>query len=421
MPDVSELFGQLARQWVDVGANRTSYASLRARVVEAATRSRRPVLPWAVSAVGAAAAALALVLFLTSTPTVAPAVTFRVGTDQQQGSVGTYYHAPSTEQQFELRFSDGSVVTLEPGGGARVAEARPHGATVLLEAGRARVKVERLPQADWLIAAGPYTVEVVGTSFEVGWTVSSGVLNVAMLHGSVLVRGPGIETGVRLNKGERFVSQTSNRVERSSGKNTQASDDRSADDKASAEESEALQDSPDRASRPESGKVLTKPERSATRNKEPASWQELAARGNYKAIVAQAKEAGLASILNSANAARLGILADAARYTGRTGLAEQVLLKLRERFPGSGRAQSAAFVLGRLRDGQGDRADALSWYEVYLRESPAGPLAAEAQGRRMLSLHALGRSEAAAEAARQYLERFPSGAYARHAQQLIGS
>ena len=27
----------------------------------------------------------------------------------------------------------------------------------------------------------------------------------------------------------------------------------------------------------------------------------------------------------------------------------------------------------------------------------------------------------AAEAARQYLERFPSGAYSRHAQQLIGS
>jgi TolA-binding protein len=157
------------------------------------------------------------------------------------------------------------------------------------------------------------------------------------------------------------------------------------------------------------------------RSNEPASWQELAARGDYEAIVAQAEEAGLASILNSASAARLGILADAARYTGRTGLAERALIKLRERFRRSGLAQSAAFVLGRLRDGQGDRAAAFSWYEVYLRESPAGPLAAEAQGRRMLSLHALGRSDAAAKAARQYLERFPSGAYARHAQQLIGS
>ena len=170
------------------------------------------------------------------------------------------------------------------------------------------------------------------------------------------------------------------------------------------------------------GKVLSaKPEPAAANNPEPASWRELAARGDYEAILREAEAAGLASVLNSASAARLGILADAARYTGRAGLAEQVLLKLRERFPGSGRAQSAAFLLGRLRDGQGDRAAALSWYEVYLRESPAGPLAAEAQGRRMLALHSLGRADAAAQAARQYLKRFPSGAYARHAQQLVGS
>ena len=145
----------------------------------------------------------------------------------------------------------------------------------------------------------------------------------------------------------------------------------------------------------------------------------MAARGDYSAVVEQAENDGLDSVLSTHDVSDLGVLADAARYTGRPDIAEQALMKIRERFPGSSRSVSAAFVLGRMRDDAHQSAAALSWYETYLREAPAGPLAAEALGRKMMAVNALGQYDAAVEAAREYLRRFPTGAYSRHARQLV--
>jgi tetratricopeptide (TPR) repeat protein len=150
-----------------------------------------------------------------------------------------------------------------------------------------------------------------------------------------------------------------------------------------------------------------------------SSWRQMAARGDYSAVVEQAENDGLDSVLSTHDVSDLGVLADAARYTGRPDIAEQALMKIRERFPGSSRSVSAAFVLGRMRDDAHQSAAALSWYETYLREAPAGPLAAEALGRKMMAVNALGQYDAAVEAAREYLRRFPTGAYSRHARQLV--
>jgi TolA-binding protein len=432
MTDATLRVGELIRRWVRTDVGRASLASLRARVVAEATRRRKPVVPWIAGAVGAAALAVAVVLFVRPA-SQQTAVSFWVGSEQQAGALGTYYQAPSTSQALELKFSDGSEVKLAPGGGGRVTNLRPHGATVLLEVGRATVNVQPLPRAEWRIAAGPYTVEVVGTRFEMGWQVDSGTLDVQMHHGSVVVRGPGIETGVRLSQGDRFVSQTSNRLVREAAVATESqvkepsdSDlDGTAGSPGAGPEYATEEGQVDEAAAPVHHEQRVRTHASLSSGSSDSvppvksSWQEIAGRGDYAAVVEQAENEGLDNALSTCDVADLGVLADAARYTGRPDIAEQALLKMRERFPGSSRSVSAAFVLGRMRDDAHQSAAALSWYETYLREAPAGPLAAEALGRKMLSVNALGQYDAAVEAAHEYLRRFPTGAYSRHARQLV--
>jgi hypothetical protein len=428
MTDAIEHVGELVRRWVRTDISRASLGSLRARVVAEATRTRRPVAPWIAGGVGAVAFAVTIVLFVRHPGAPQTTVSFWVGAEQQAGALGTYYQAPPTNQALELKFSDGSEVKLAPGGGGRVTNLRPHGATVLLEVGRATVNVEPLPHAEWRIAAGPYTVEVVGTRFEMGWKVDSGTLDVVMDHGTVVVRGPGIETGVRLSQGDRFVSQTSNRLVRpgaAPAKETSEVELAGVAGSAGSEPEYAGDEGHvDEAAAPTPHEPRVRARAALTPSSDPApplksTWQETSARGDYAAVVEQAENDGLDNVLSTADVTDLGVLADAARYTGRPDLAEQVLTKLRERFSGTSRAVSAAFVLGRMRDDAHQSAAALAWYETYLREAPAGPLAAEALGRKMLAVNALGQYDAAVETAREYLRRFPTGAYSRHARQLV--
>jgi TolA-binding protein len=431
--DATERVGELVRRWVRTDTGRASLASLRARVVAEATRTRRPVAPWVAGAVGAAALAVAVVLFVSHQAPEQTTVSFWVGAEQTAGALGTYYQAPPTNQALALKFSDGSEIKLAPGGGGRVTNLRPHGATVLLEVGRATVNVEPLPHAEWRIAAGPYTVEVVGTRFEMDWKVDTGTLDVQMHHGTVVVRGPGIETGVRLRQGDRFVSQTSNRLLRQANAATEPPVEETSDSEVAGAAGSASEE-PEYASEESHADESAAPVQHEPRVRARASlsggpsdsaptlkssWQEMAARGDYPGVVEQAENDGVDNVLSTFGVSDLGLLADAARYTGRPDLAEQVLMKMRERFSGSSRAVSAAFVLGRMRDDTHQTAAALSWYETYLREAPAGPLAAEALGRKMLAVNALGQYDAAVETAREYLRRFPTGAYSRHARQLV--
>ena len=114
-------------------------------------------------------------------------------------------------------------------------------------------------------------------------------------------------------------------------------------------------------------------------------------------------------------------LADAARYAGRTDLAERVLRVQRTRFPGTAAAGAAAFFLGRLADDRGAAADGLDWYRRYLTEEPEGAYAAEALGREMIGVARLSGRPAARKLAREYLNRFPDGTYLLHARAILQS
>jgi hypothetical protein len=104
-------------------------------------------------------------------------------------------------------------------------------------------------------------------------------------------------------------------------------------------------------------------------------WKRLAQAGRYADAVVEARGLGVDSLLQSASASDLLLLADAARLSSAAALAEQALLAIRKRFPKHPNAEVASFALGRLafevrRD---DRA-AVRWFEAYLQSSPSGAM-----------------------------------------------
>ena len=130
--------------------------------------------------------------------------------------------APARGARATLRFSDGSTVALAGGARARVAEVTEKGARVVLEEGEASVHVVHAPGTAWSIEAGPFSVAVTGTVFDVGFHAAEQTLEVRMREGSVLVRGPQAEAGVALRAGQRLVAGSAegtlrNRVGRRAG------------------------------------------------------------------------------------------------------------------------------------------------------------------------------------------------------------
>ncbi len=151
----------------------------------------------------------------------------------------------------------------------------------------------------------------------------------------------------------------------------------------------------------------------------PPTWRELLALHRYAEAFDVADAVGLSSICASADVATLMDLSDAARFTGHGDRAKLVLQEVRRRFAGDERASTAAFDLGRLAfDDESAYADAARWFDLYLTERPAGPLAREASGRRMEALERGGDHAAAKRAAARYLEAFPAGPHAEVARSI---
>ena len=82
------------------------------------------------------------------------------------------------------------------------------------------------------------------------------------------------------------------------------------------------------------------------------------------------------------------------------------------RFPASPDAKAAAFLLGRMSQDGGDARTAITWFTRYLAEAPGGPFTAEALGRKLVAVRNVDGIERAKPLAREYLERFPTGAHA---------
>lgn len=117
------------------------------------------------------------------------------------GAVPTVIDAPTSGDGAHQRFSDGSVVSVAPGGRVAPLALEPRAAVFLLERGTAMFDVTPGGSRRWSVECGLLTVEVIGTRFVV--ERRDDAVTVRVERGEVLVRGERVPDRIRrLGAGE---------------------------------------------------------------------------------------------------------------------------------------------------------------------------------------------------------------------------
>lgn len=311
------------------------------------------------------------------------------------------------QEHTSVAFSDGSRLQLENGARARIREVTAHGARVDLVDGEVSVDIVKAEGNAWFVQAGPYEVHVTGTAFDVRWLEAQHRIQVDLHRGSVVVTGPQIDGQLRLRAGQRLISVP--------GAPSIVAPIEPPVPAAAVNPSDLPRATPDTGDAEPSADPSV--ERRDPTALAPTNWSRLVAQGDFERVLAAARKRGIDNVLSTGSQAELAALADAARYGRNTQLARRALLAERKRFHGAAAARGSAFFLGGIEaDGS---AAALGWYETYLAESPTGPYAAQALGRRMMIVHRRDGIGASAALAREYLKRFAQGPYASAAHKIL--
>lgn len=401
----------------DAWLARTSLAEVRSRLARldpGARRAARPVqlARWATAAALALGVVTVVALMVLRSAT-AP-LSFTVA--GEPGKVGAWVSAPANGT-LALDFSDGSRIELEAAARARVVDVGRHGAHLVLESGRLRATVEKRPGSSWSVSSGPFQVHVIGTRFDVTWTPNEDLFVLALHEGRVNVSGcvfgadgRPVLAGETLRAwcdGGRFeVAQGGDEL----APRRAALPDATGSDPATRPPPAAIRGASD----------ATASASDAGAPEEEADWRALLRAGRHKDAVIAAEATGFDAACASATVEELAALADALRFAGRLDRATVAYETLRQRFPGTNHAATAAFTLGRLAsDSQSNYARAAVWFETYLRERPGGALAREALGRLMEASYRSGNTAGAKQLAVRYLEVYPKGPHARLAGQLV--
>jgi transmembrane sensor len=395
----------------ELGAARKLWLQSPAR---APSRARRPLL----LAVAACSAALILGLAVRRAglwghdrAASGGPVSFAVGAAAAPGVVGDWV-AAERGAPLPVQFSEGTGFTLAPGARVRVTDTTARGATVLLERGDvAAAVVHGGTETSWDVLAGPFDVHVTGTKFDASWDPTGETFTLAMQEGVVVVKGPLLAAGRELRAGERLrVSVRDGSMELRTASSGEPSPIVARNEAPAAVVAPAAPPDPPVAPGAPASAAASAP----AAPHEP-SVHDLAAAGKYDEALAAAERGGFAQEIDRASSQDLATLADAARYAGKPSLARQAVLAQRRRFGARG---SSAFVLGKIAaDQQGASADAVTWFETYLREEPNGALAEQALGR-ILELKKNNPAAARATAER-YLSRYPTGVHAALARSLL--
>jgi hypothetical protein len=386
---------------------RLDTAGVRRRVLEAhaasSQRGRRRAA-YGLALAGVALVVAVAVLFVWRGP--APA-SFQIA--GQRGQVGSWLQAQAG-QPLSLSFSEGSRVSLTAGSRGRVSQLSRGRARIELERGSVRAEVAHRVDTGWTFSAGPFDVAVLGTQLDVSWSPEAQQFELRVLQGAVRVRGPLLQDGQEVRAGQLCrVDLKRGVMELGHAMAATATADQPAQ-----------QAQPAAPSAPEPATGAATPsevERGAVAEPTRPSWAALAQAGKHRDAVAAAERAGLSNIHQSASAESLLDLAHASRQAGRRDLERTTLLECRKRFPGQPAAAQAAYLLGRA----SPSAEAVTWFELYLREQPRGLLAREASGRVIESHLAMRNRSGAKQAASRYLAAYPDGPHASMARQALGS
>ena len=400
--------GRIIREAEDTVAARTQ-PTIDSRLL---TVQRRPRMSAVLLGLVLAATA-AVVLFMTRSP----ALTFEVG--GEPGTAGQWIAAEAVGTS--LTFSDGSLVLLENAARVRVENVEAAGARIAVESGGVSVKVVHRRTSHWVIAAGPFTIAVVGTEFSVTWDPAAQRFGLTLRQGGVTVSGPIIGDSHRVRQGESLaIFAGEGRVEvRQLGTLSPTAPALADSMSASATTSPAT---PQVAPVPlpsvsdhVRGKIALQSPRAVT------DWRSLALSNRYRDAFAAADATGFDLICDTATAPDIRLLGDTARLAGKPSYASHAFELMRIRFPGSDEAATAAFLLGKLNyEALHSYGTAATWFSKYLAERPDGPLAREAAGRMIEARRNNGDEVGARRAAQDYLNRYPEGPHAPLARKVMG-
>jgi hypothetical protein len=311
-----------------------------------------------------------------------------------------------------VSFSDGSHIDVLALSQLRIDDSTATGARVHLERGRIEVQAVHRSHSSWIFLAGPYEVQVTGTKFELSWDPTAEAVSLRLIEGSVKVRSPLLETAISVRAGQHFTGDRQNTsfTVDESGSNA-APPDSAPSAAVIAPSATAMHGVPE---------VPSESAPSPSAKAPPSeSWSKLVAAGRYGDVLEQATTAGIAGCLSTCSPQDVRALSDAARFKGRSELAERSLLALRQRFAGTGDGRTAAFYLGRLSESRGAMAAAERWYGVYTGEAPSGQYAAEALAGSMRAVKASRGAAAARPLAEQYLKRYPEGVEIKTARRIM--
>lgn len=396
--------GARARLQQDVLARRG------ARNRPALARTTVPAWTWA------SAAAALLVAGWLAWPTTSEPLSVTLETHSAP-LVGSWVASGDATKQ--LRFSDGTSVSLHPNTKLRVDETTEQGARIVLGEGRTLARIEPKVDARWRFLAGPFTVRVTGTEFDLAWNPGTGVLELALHQGSVELSGPTLEGHRKVAKGEfvRVVIPTSQSDVRT-GKG--AFDDGATSptrDAGPTGDADPTSDAgPTGNADPDSngGKDAAGAPTNQAAKAGSGKWQTLLAQGKGREALMAIEGEGVAQALAHAQTSQLWSISRAARVHGRASLAKDALLVLRNKHGARGQT---SYLLGKVyADQLHTPGEAIRWFETYLTEEPNGALAEQALGR-LVELQA-GTSRGR-RAARTYLEKYPSGSYADFARSSL--
>jgi len=368
------------------------------RNAERVARRRIPRLrPWRLVLVGFATVAVATgILFGSSRP-----ITFHVGTSASTGRNGDLIEAP-TFGAVPVHFSEGSYFVLQGGGRARVLATEGRGARVLVDSGDMDVTIahpSRRP-GRWNFEAGPFHVLVTGTKFHLAWNPTIQRFSLATTEGRVVVTSTCMPTAKAIAAGDH--------AELSCAPDVASPTAPPAETKPSAGPPEM----PAAVAPTESSPAKAMPK--------PSPWRERIAAGRIRDGLHAAEVAGFGRVCQEASLKELIALADAARLSGRSTRATEALRALRQRYPHTMEASTAAFTLGRIAFEQRSAyAEAATWFRVYLSEQPSGPLMGDSVGRLMEARQRGGDMSGARQDAERYLRRFPEGPYASEARAIL--
>jgi hypothetical protein len=404
-----QLGRELAAEQDAALAQDLSLGAVRARMGGHSARQRRPRARWlAFAATFSLASALALWF---ARRTQAP---LEASLGGRALAVGEWVSA-SEPGAPPIRFSDGAQVELSQGSRARLATLDSVGAHLVLESGSLDVQVPPNHGARYRLSLGPFAVDVTGTRFDVGFRPSDEVFTLTLREGKVMVSGCMLGEGRMLLAGEALkASCRTGQFEISA---LAASKPEGAPNAPDAVAEGAAQAQGAAPIEPQTPPAADAPHEAAPI---APSWQSLAKQGRFDDAYAAIGEGGFDTAVAKASSPELSLLGDTARFAGKPAAALSAYQALRARAGGSAAAKQAAFSIARVHfDQRAAYAEAARWFRIYLAEQPQGPFAREAEGRLIEALSRSGDSSGAQRAAEGYLAKYPNGAHARVARQVL--